>query len=193
MDNWINRIIAEAIRLARDDALDAAIQVCEEFAKTGHNAECCVRALRDLKDMLPRPPSSGELIMAEMPTTATQDLQAALKNIEMITDNSFIPKIDDVVKNIEKAIGKIARIRCEAIGVNDMRCEDCKFWDSSAELADAQPGTTGQCRVKAPVLDKRSGRGLWPFTADDEWCARYVKTTGEQHDEDCSQEERGNE
>lgn len=57
--------------------------------------------------------------MAEMPTTATQDLQAALKNIEMITGNSFIPKIDDVVKNIEKAIGKIARIRCEAIGELD--------------------------------------------------------------------------
>lgn len=55
----MDRIIAEAIRLARDNALDAAIQICEEFAKTGDNAACCVRALRDLKDMLPRPPSAG--------------------------------------------------------------------------------------------------------------------------------------
>lgn len=54
--------------------------------------------------------------MDEMPTSATQDLQAALKDIETLAGS---PKLEDIVNNIEKAIGKIARIRCEAIGELD--------------------------------------------------------------------------
>lgn len=49
-------------------------------------------------------------------------------------------------------------------------CEDCRHWDGSSELAEAQPGTTGQCRVNPPKLDKRSGKGLWPYTEDSDWC-----------------------
>jgi hypothetical protein len=53
-----DRIIAEAMRTSRDNALDAAIELCEEFAAAGHNAACCVRALKDLKAMMPAPPSA---------------------------------------------------------------------------------------------------------------------------------------
>lgn len=43
-----DRIVAEAMRQARDNAIDAAIEICEMM--TGHSAECCVAALRDFKD-----------------------------------------------------------------------------------------------------------------------------------------------
>lgn len=48
-------------------------------------------------------------------------------------------------------------------------CEDCVYWDTSPELIDAQPGT-GKCRFNPPVLDKRSGRGMWPVTEDVDSC-----------------------
>jgi hypothetical protein len=51
------RIIAKYIRTARNDALDAAIEICDLFASTGHSAECCAAAIRDLKEKLPKPPS----------------------------------------------------------------------------------------------------------------------------------------
>lgn len=54
-----DRAVCEALRQGRDMALTAAIEVCEEFAKSGHSAECCVRALRNLREALPRPPSEG--------------------------------------------------------------------------------------------------------------------------------------
>jgi hypothetical protein len=59
MSEETGRIIAEAMRTSRDSALDAAIEICEEFARTGHNAACCVKALRDFKSMLPSAPNKG--------------------------------------------------------------------------------------------------------------------------------------
>lgn len=53
------------------------------------------------------------------------------------------------------------------------RCEDCKFWDSSTQLGSAQPDTTGMCRRNAPIVDKRHGSGLWPFTSDTDWCGKF--------------------
>lgn len=57
--NGLDKVIAQAIRLARDNALDAAIDICEQFAMVGGSPANCVRAIRDLKEMLPRPPSEG--------------------------------------------------------------------------------------------------------------------------------------
>lgn len=50
------RMLLQASRQSRNDTLDAAIEVCEAFARTGHSAECCVQALKDLKSMMPAPP-----------------------------------------------------------------------------------------------------------------------------------------
>jgi hypothetical protein len=59
VDSATRRIVNEAMRLSRDNALDAAAEICDEYAKTGHGAECCARAIRLLKDMLPAAPSKG--------------------------------------------------------------------------------------------------------------------------------------
>lgn len=54
------------------------------------------------------------------------------------------------------------------------RCEDCIYWDSSSQLRDAQPDTTGMCRIHAPRIDKRTGAGVWPFTHDTDWCGSFT-------------------
>lgn len=59
MSEASDRIVAEAMRQSRNIALDAAIEICEMFAATGHSAACCVKAIRDLKEMMPPPPSAG--------------------------------------------------------------------------------------------------------------------------------------
>ncbi len=55
-----------------------------------------------------------------------------------------------------------------------MRCENCRWWDNSVQLENSQADTTGACRVKPPTRDKRSGKGIWPFTEDVDWCASFV-------------------
>ncbi len=52
MSEAANRIMSEAMRQARNNAFDACIELCKEFARTGHDAACCVRALTDLKDSM---------------------------------------------------------------------------------------------------------------------------------------------
>lgn len=57
-----------------------------------------------------------------------------------------------------------------------MKCEDCFYWDNSAQLDDAQPDTTGMCRRHAPKMDVRFGippAARWPFTEDVDWCGEY--------------------
>ena len=54
-------------------------------------------------------------------------------------------------------------------------CDTCRHWDNSATFADAEPGFTGLCRVRPPVVDPiRPGMGLWPFTEDNDWCASWI-------------------
>lgn len=48
----IDKLIFAAIRDARNNALDAAISLAEEFARTGESVDSYLRALRDLKEML---------------------------------------------------------------------------------------------------------------------------------------------
>ncbi len=50
------------------------------------------------------------------------------------------------------------------------RCEDCKHWDTSVQLSDSYPDTTGACRAVLPLLDERNCRGRWPITADTDDC-----------------------
>ena len=54
-------------------------------------------------------------------------------------------------------------------------CETCRFWDPSTQLKDADPDTTGICRINPPVADgvRYYGRPLWPFTEDTDWCGRH--------------------
>lgn len=52
-------------------------------------------------------------------------------------------------------------------------CEDCKFWDNSTQQRDAQPDTTGLCRINPPIVSKHTGEGIWPFTSDTDWCAKF--------------------
>ena len=54
------------------------------------------------------------------------------------------------------------------------RCEDCRWWDNSTQLADATPDSTGACRRRPPVADERNGRACWPFTEDNDWCAEFA-------------------
>lgn len=52
------RMIADTMHKSREDAFNAAIELCEALARDGHSAECCVQALRDFKAQLPASPSA---------------------------------------------------------------------------------------------------------------------------------------
>lgn len=58
--------------------------------------------------------------------------------------------------------------------MGEMRCETCRWWDSAIQLSDAEPDTTGACRVRPPVADDRSSKARWPFTEDVDWCASHT-------------------
>lgn len=55
----LQRTMTEAVRISRCMALDAAIATCRLFAESGECSEGCIKALEDLKTMLPQPPSKG--------------------------------------------------------------------------------------------------------------------------------------
>lgn len=56
-----------------------------------------------------------------------------------------------------------------------MRCENCKWWDTSSQAASAQEDTTGLCRRKSPrEFDQRTGMAIWPYTEDTDWCGEYT-------------------
>ena len=48
-------------------------------------------------------------------------------------------------------------------------CETCRWWDTSISQHDA-PDTTGVCRRWPPGFDDRTGKAVWPFTEDIDWC-----------------------
>lgn len=52
-------------------------------------------------------------------------------------------------------------------------CDTCRFWDNSTQLGSAEPDTTGQCRIRPPKVSKITGRAVWPFTEDSDWCGEY--------------------
>lgn len=57
-----------------------------------------------------------------------------------------------------------------------MTCEECFYWDSSTQLRDADPDTTGQCRKRAPSMDTTYGSpqvAMWPITEDADWCGEF--------------------
>lgn len=55
------------------------------------------------------------------------------------------------------------------------RCEDCRFWDNSSSLRDAE--NTGQCRILPPRAERHTGRAVWPYTEDTDWCGNFTETT----------------
>lgn len=54
-----------------------------------------------------------------------------------------------------------------------MRCEDCRYFDTSTQQAISPPDTTGLCRVNPPIADERDGTARWPFVGDTDWCGKY--------------------
>lgn len=52
IDPTTSRIIKEAMEASRNNTLDCAIEICDELARTGHGAECCLKALRYMRDIL---------------------------------------------------------------------------------------------------------------------------------------------
>lgn len=55
-------------------------------------------------------------------------------------------------------------------------CVSCRFWDTSTQLRNAQPDTTGMCRCSPPRINKRTGAAMWPHTEDSDWCGAYATT-----------------
>lgn len=49
-------------------------------------------------------------------------------------------------------------------------CEDCRYWDTSSQLALEDPDSTGRCIRHAPFVDMRTGQGVWPHTEDSDRC-----------------------
>ena len=53
-------------------------------------------------------------------------------------------------------------------------CEHCRWWDSSVQRNGAQPDTTGLCRFLPPRINEVTGRAMWPFTEDVDWCGEFA-------------------
>jgi len=53
-----------------------------------------------------------------------------------------------------------------------VRCEQCLFWDNSVRHRDDDNDQTGMCRANAPKVDRHTRHALWPFTDDNDWCAK---------------------
>lgn len=54
-------------------------------------------------------------------------------------------------------------------------CENCRWWDTSVQWGQDQAGVTGLCRVNPPIVNYMTGRAMWPFTDDADWCASFSK------------------
>jgi len=54
-----------------------------------------------------------------------------------------------------------------------VRCENCRWSDNFREHWDAQLGTMGRCAILPPVAGERTGRAVWPSTADTDWCGTF--------------------
>jgi hypothetical protein len=51
-----------------------------------------------------------------------------------------------------------------------LRCEHCRWWDNSSSLRDNDD--TGQCRIKPPAVNKRTGEAVWPYSESGDWCGK---------------------
>lgn len=63
----------------------------------------------------------------------------------------------------------------------DRQCVSCRWWDSSVQLANTQPDTTGACRKNPPVADDRSGSARWPLTDQHDWCSEWSASPVEEN------------
>lgn len=61
----------------------------------------------------------------------------------------------------------------EVPALETRRCENCRYWDPSSQLTDAQPDTTGRCCYRPPYVDVARGLSLWPYTEDTDWCGSH--------------------
>lgn len=54
------------------------------------------------------------------------------------------------------------------------KCMECRWWTF---LSSGSSGTWGRCRVEPPQIipNATSGRGQWPITDDDAWCAKFLR------------------
>ena len=78
----------------------------------------------------------------------------------------------------------------------DKWCENCKFW--GGERAHCYDMPVGTCRALPPTIGERQvlayhdpdrpdapgplvGRGEWPWTAMDDWCASFTDKSATTH------------
>lgn len=54
-----------------------------------------------------------------------------------------------------------------------MRCDTCRFFDTSTQRGNVEPDTTGACRAVLPTPDDRDGKARWPVPDFFDWCAHY--------------------
>lgn len=54
-DEKMNQIVADALRTARNDALEYAAEICDEVFKLGHDAKVCAMTIRGMKNKLSQP------------------------------------------------------------------------------------------------------------------------------------------
>lgn len=78
----------------------------------------------------------------------------------------------------------------------DLRCETCRYWDTSVSSGDDDKDRTGRCAVAPPSVDDRTGRGLWPITDADDYCYEWesdelAKTPVPVRCETCRDDPRG--
>lgn len=71
-----------------------------------------------------------------------------------------------------KAQAKVDDYRRELTEETGRRCETCKFWDSSTSHI-AHPDRS-PCRIHPPTTPINHEIGVWPFTANDEWCGQHL-------------------
>lgn len=77
-----------------------------------------------------------------------------------------------------------------------MACDDCKFWGAERAHNDDRP--LGTCRLNAPTAGEYQSlayhdpdrpnvpgplvrRGVWPWTAVDDWCGSFSDKNATQH------------
>lgn len=59
--------------------------------------------------------------------------------------------------------------------MSDRCCENCKFWDPSCSIDRRRYGGEEQnrCTVAPPIVDMRSGAGVWPHTDALDYCGSH--------------------
>jgi len=87
-EDLLDAIVTKAIRASRDNALDAAIVICDDIERIGGHALDCATALRAFKERFEKSPATPETKLAIKKLTAPPDARDC-------SDGGFITKMPD--------------------------------------------------------------------------------------------------